>query len=416
MIAVLRQRDFSILWFAGLISMIGDSVLRIGLPLYVFNLTGSTLATGAMLVAGIAPGLLFGSIAGVFVDRWDRRRIMIVTNLLQVGVLLPLLTVHSAQQVWIIYVVLFTGSTISQLFSPAESALLPLLVDEEHLATANSLSALNSNLARLLGPALAGIILGLTGLAGITLIDAMSFVVAASLIVLIRYRRPRAQTQAAGVNVVTLVRGVAREWSDGLRLVRDTPPLAILFAVTVPIMIAEGFFGTLIVPFVTRVMHGTDIDFGVLMAAQGVGGIIGSITIARIARTIPAHRLLGFCLVIFGMLDLALFYYPLWITGIGPGLLFIGLVGIPGVGFFTGRTTLLQTLTSDAYRGRVLGALGALSALLMLVGAVLAGVLGERVSLILLLTVDGMGYIVAGIVALALLGRSVIITTYAEAN
>src|SRR5689334_10882756 len=188
MIAVLRQRDFSILWAAGLISMIGDWVLRIGLPLYVFNLTGSTLATGAMLVAGIAPGLLFGSIAGVFVDRWDRRRIMIVSNVLQAFVLLPLLGVHSVDQVWIIYIVLFTGATISQFFTPAQSALLPLLVDENYLPTANSLSALNGNIARLLGPALAGLIVGLSGLVGITLIDALSFVVAAAMILFIHYR------------------------------------------------------------------------------------------------------------------------------------------------------------------------------------------------------------------------------------
>ncbi|MEP7284253.1 MAG: MFS transporter [Chloroflexota bacterium] len=136
MMAILRHRDFSLLWFAGLISMLGDWVLRIGLPLYVFKLTGSTLATSAMFVAGVLPGLLFGSIAGVFVDRWDRKRTMIITNLLQAGVLLPLLTVHSIDQVWIVYVVLFTTSTISQFFTPAESALLPLLVDEKDLASA----------------------------------------------------------------------------------------------------------------------------------------------------------------------------------------------------------------------------------------------------------------------------------------
>ena len=414
MIAVLRQRDFSILWLAGLISMIGDWVLRIGLPLYVFNLTGSTLATGAMLVAGIAPGLLFGSIAGVFVDRWDRRRIMIVSNVLQTFVLLPLLVVHSVDQVWIIYIVLFIGSTISQFFTPAQSALLPLLVDENYLPTANSLSALNGNIARLLGPVLAGLIVGLSGLVGITLIDALSFVIAAAMILFLHYRIARPQSPTMGVYAVTLIRGVGREWSEGMRLVLDTPPLAILFAIMIPIQLAEGFLGTLLVPFVSTVMHGTDLDFGVLMAAQAAVGIIGSVYIARIAGKILPQRLLGICLIIIGCCDLALFYYPLWIRGIVPGLIFIGIVGIPEVGVFTTHTTLIQTLTTDAYRGRVLGALGALSSLLMLVGAVVAGVLGEHVNLILLLTVDGLCYIAAGIVALALLSRAVIVTAQAE--
>jgi len=149
------------------------------------------------------------------------------------------------------------------------------------------------------------------------------------------------------------------------------------------------------------------------MAAQAAGGIVGSIYLARIGGTIPAHRFLGVCLLIVACCDLAFFYSPLWFRGIMPGLIFIGIVGIPGEGFFTIHTTLIQTLTTDAYRGRVLGALGALSSLLVLVGAVVAGVLGEHVNLILLLTVDGLGYVVAGIVALALLSRTVIVTAHA---
>ncbi|MEP7284252.1 MAG: MFS transporter [Chloroflexota bacterium] len=280
----------------------------------------------------------------------------------------------------------------------------------------NSLSALNSNLARLLGPVLAGILVGLTGLSNITLIDTASFLIAAGLIALIHYRKPLRQTQSAEVNVLSSVGNVGREWNDGLHVVLATPSLVILFVITAFIMIAEGFFGTLIVPFVARIMHGTEIDFGLLMASQAIGGIIGSIFIVRIARTIPAYRLIGICAISFGILDLALFYYPLWVSGIGLGLLFIGLVGIPSVGVFAGRTTLIQTLTKDAYRGRVFGALSAVSALLMLVGAVIAGVLGERVNLILLLTADGLGYLFAGIVALTLLGRTITTMPRTEIN
>ena len=403
MIAVLRQRDFALLWCAGLISMVGDWVLRIGLPLYVFKVTGSTLASSAMFVAGALPGLLFGSIAGVFVDRWDRKRTMIIANLLQAGALLPLLTVIATDYIWIVYIVVFVVSTISQFFTPAQSALLPLLVDEGQLAAANALSALNSNLARLLGPALAGLLMGLLGLSSVALIDALSFVIAASLIILVHNPTVPTREHPMNLGVMTSMLKIVREWREGLRFVMDSPSLTALFGLIVPIMIAEGFFGTLIVPFVTTVMHGSELDFGVLMGAQAIGGVVGSIFIARVYKTMAAYRLLGICAIVFGCLDLAMFYYPLIIRGIGPGILFIGLVGIPSVGWFTARTTLLQTLTTNAYRGRVFGALGALSALIMLIGSVLAGLLGERVNLIVLMTVDGLGYISAGVIALTLL-------------
>src|ERR687893_555584 len=93
MLAVLRQRDFSLLWFGGVLSVIGDYFLFIALPFFVYERTGSVLATGAMFAAETLPRLLFGSVAGVFVDRWDRKRTMVFADLSRAMVLLPLLVV-----------------------------------------------------------------------------------------------------------------------------------------------------------------------------------------------------------------------------------------------------------------------------------------------------------------------------------
>src|SRR5215471_14466913 len=98
---VFRHRSFSLLWIAGLVSMTGDWLLGVALPIYVFKLTGSPAATSAVLAVSVTAALVAGAVAGVFVDRWDRRRIMIVANLLQVGAILPLLAVNSADRVWI---------------------------------------------------------------------------------------------------------------------------------------------------------------------------------------------------------------------------------------------------------------------------------------------------------------------------
>ena len=93
MLAVLRRRDFSLLWFGGVLSVTGDLFLFIALPFFVYERTGSVLATGAMFAAETLPRLLFGSVAGVFVDRWDRKRTMVLSDLSRALILLPLLLV-----------------------------------------------------------------------------------------------------------------------------------------------------------------------------------------------------------------------------------------------------------------------------------------------------------------------------------
>src|SRR5579863_6371599 len=103
MMRALRQRDFALLWLGGLISLAGDWILMVGLPIYVFLLTHSVLATGLMLLAGRVPAIVFGSVAGIFVDRWDRRLTMVVANVALALALLPLLLVRSVDRIWIVY-------------------------------------------------------------------------------------------------------------------------------------------------------------------------------------------------------------------------------------------------------------------------------------------------------------------------
>src|SRR5712691_1616441 len=105
MFAVLGQRNFALLWVGQVVSLIGDWVLLIALPFYVYALTGSVLATGAMFIAETLPRLVLGSLAGVFVDRWYRRWTMIVADVLRALILLLLLLVRSNQWIWFIYVV-----------------------------------------------------------------------------------------------------------------------------------------------------------------------------------------------------------------------------------------------------------------------------------------------------------------------
>jgi MFS family permease len=408
MLATLRQRNFALLWFGGLISMTGDWVLFIALPIYVYTLTGSTLATSVMFIAEMVPNLLLGSVAGVFVDRWDRKRTMVVANLLLALGLLPLLAVRSAEQLWIVYIVAFVESALGQFFRPAENALLPQLVGEEHQVAANSLNTLNNNLARLVGPALGGLVAALVGLSGVILIDAASFLIAGALIALISGAPTRAnQTADATPGAVGAWVAVWREWLAGLRLVRHERPILVIFVMLAITSLGEGIMGVLFVVFVNRVLGGGALEIGWFMSAQAIGGLLGGLLVGWAGRRFTPAQLIGLSGILFGALDLAIFNYPAFIPGILLGLILFVVVGVPGVGFMTGVSTLLQTSVADQYRGRIFGALGTTQGLLMMIGTISAGALGDQLGVVTVLNLQGCGYILAGLIGLTLLRTTV---------
>ena len=162
--ALLRRRDFGLLWAGGLISETGDWFLLVGLPVWVFKVTGSSLVTATVFLVGLLPSLVVGPLAGVLVDRWDRRRTLVAVSLAEAVFLLPLLAVDGPDRLWIVYLVMAVEASLGQLNDPARNALVPSLVSRNDLVAANALIGLNSNLARLVGSPLGGVLVELAGL------------------------------------------------------------------------------------------------------------------------------------------------------------------------------------------------------------------------------------------------------------
>jgi Na+/melibiose symporter-like transporter len=406
--ALLRRRDFALIWTASLVSATGDWVVFIALPIYVYQLTGSTLATSVMFVAELLPQIALASIAGVFVDRWDRKRTMIIANLILALVLLPLAFVSNADLVWIVYLVAFAESLLARFVRPAEAAMLPRLVDKAELVAANSLGAFSANTARLVGPTIGGIVAGLYGLGAVAAVDSVTFLVAAALVSLVRAsgRPERAQPADASAAAARRVSAFWHEWTDGLRLVARSRVVRVLFALAALSALGEGSFGVLFVVWVKGVLGGSALELGWFMTAQAVGGLVGGIALVPFVRGLSPRRVLGVASITFGVLDAALFASPLVRPEIFLGLLIIAVVGVASVAFGAGFNALLQSSIDDAYRGRVFGAIYATMALLRLGSTVLAGVLGNIVSPIpLLIAMQSGSYVLLGVVALALLPR-----------
>jgi Na+/melibiose symporter-like transporter len=403
------HRDLRLLFGAGLISMIGDWILRIGLVYYVYALTSSTMASALAMLASFLPQVLLGSVAGIFVDRWDRQRTMVVSNLLLAAGLLPLLLVDDASRVWIAYAVLFWEGLVAQFFIPAEQALIPSLVDDSQLVGANAVNGQVRDLSRLIGSAAGGVAAAVGGLAGVALLDAATFVISAALLGLMRTRKVAAPSPTAEPTADAFAHRVAAlrgEWSDGMRLVTGNRVLRLLTGFVLVTAIGEGIMSTLFAPFVRSVLHGGSDAYGIVVAVQAIGGIIGGFCAVSLAQRFSAARMVGVGAVLFGLVDLAIFLYPLGYVAVWPTALGMIIVGLPGAVTIAGLMTLFQRNTADSHRGRVFGALGAAEGVAVLLGTVAAGWLGEAIGIVPVLAVQGAGYVVAGFAVLVLMRRS----------
>ncbi len=395
MLAVLGQRNFGLLWFGQLISIAGDWVLFIALPFFVYDLTGSALATGAMFIASTLPRVLLGSLAGVFVDRWDRRQTMIAADLLRAGLLLALLAVRSVDQLWLVYVVALLQAAFSQFFVPAKNAIVPNLVSPDELVAANSLNSLGESIARLLAPPLGGALFAWLGLHSSILFDSASFLFSALLLALIAIPSTPRPATAPVNHLARIWVSFWREWMDGLRVVARDPVISTLFLILAIAMVGEGILDVLIYPFTERVMGGDALTLGWFMSAQATGSLLGGSVIGSLGKMIPARRLVVLGALGWGVFDFAIFNaqsFPLALT------LFM-IVGVPLVGLFVSAETLLQQKTDDQYRGRVFGTLQTTFALMTMVGMGISSLFGDRLGIVPVLNVACVAFIVAAIVA-----------------
>ena len=397
--ALLRRRDFGLLWAGGLISETGDWFLLVGLPVWVLQVTGSSLVTATVFLVGLLPSLVVGPLAGVLVDRWDRRRTLVAVSLAEAAFLLPLLTVDGRGDLWVVYLVMAVEASLGQLNDPARNALVPALVGRDDLVGANALIGLNGNLARLVGSPLGGILVELSGLPGLVIGDASSFLLGAALLSLVR---PRPLSPPTGPVASP---GVVGEWVEGLRVVARDRGLRWGLVVDGLAAVAQGIFTVLFVLFVTRELGGDGADVGLLRGVQAIGGLVGGVLVVGLARRLEAGRLLGVSLLAFGLIDLAIWNGPVLTTATWLYLGLFAAAGIPGIAFLTGLTALVQERTDDAFLGRVFatyyGSFNGLAG----VGMLLAGLLGDSVGVVAVLNGQAGLYLLAGLVAVATLGR-----------
>jgi MFS family permease len=382
------------LWLAGLVSETGDWLLLIALPVYVLQLTGSSLVTATVFLLGLLPGLVVGPVAGVLVDRWERRRTLVVVSLAQAALLLPLLAVRGGAGLPIVYAVTAAEAALAHLFQPAKNALVPALVAPERLVAANGLIGLTDNLARLVGGPLGGIVLQLTGLRGIVVADAASFLLAAALLAPGRPNRATVSEPEPD--------GLLGQWRAGIAAIRRDSRQRVALAVTAIASIAQGIFVVLFVVFVVRTLHGGGAEVGLLRGIQAVGALAAGLLLARRggSRT-SSWRLVGTSLLVFGVLSLVIWNGPSLTTQPLVYAVMFAAAGAPGMAFFTGLTAFVGSITPDRFRGRVFSAYLTVEDGFQALGMLLAGLLAGPLGLLTVLNAQAALYLLAGLLAIA---------------
>ncbi|HET9812619.1 MAG TPA: MFS transporter, partial [Sphingomicrobium sp.] len=279
---VLRIRDYRHLFAGQVVSDIGDGITLLLVLLVINDLTGSNFAIALMAIAEAVPAFTVGLAAGVYVDRWNRRRIMLAADLLRAGIVLAFGLVQTGALVPLLYVLGFTQASIGTFFRPARGAMLPHIVPAEGLPAANSLAQGSQVIGGVIGSGIAGLLFGVFGSAPIGFaIDAATFLVSFAFISRIAASAGRISGEehaaARGTGMLTSIRA-------GLAVVRGSRVLAGIIMASSVTMLGLGAVNVLFVPLVVNELDVSPTWIAGIDLAQTVGMLAAAALVTTLVR------------------------------------------------------------------------------------------------------------------------------------
>jgi dTMP kinase len=361
---VFGSKTFFRLWTAQVISSLGDWIGLIAVLAIANRVSNNSgAAVSLVMTTRVLPGFLLGTVGGVIIDRFDRRKVMVLCDIGRASLLVALLFVDNLAGLLLISLGL---EILTLLWGPAQAATVPNIVDEEHLSSANSLSLAASfgtfPIASIIFSLLAGVatVIGDFGIissfkvdqeALALIFDAMSFLVSAAIVYRLAIPRPERRTNDTGKRI---------DWTETFREIKEGLQFVGQHSLVRGVMLGLGFgligAGAMIPlgpSFAKEVLDGGPAAFGVLMTALGFGAAIGVVTLLWLQGRLP--RVTVFCFAIVGtggFLVLAASF-----SALAPAALMIGAVGAcAGTSYVTGFTVLQETV-ADELRGRIFAAL-----------------------------------------------------------
>lgn len=363
----LRHVEFRLFWFGQMVSLTGTWVQSVAQQWLVLKLTGSAFKLGLVTTIQFIPLLLLSLIGGVVADRVAKRNLLLATQVVSCLLAIALGTLVRTGQVQYWHVLIFAGAlgTVNAFYAPARQAFVPELVHKEAMLNAVALNSTIFNGARVVGPAIGGILVAAVGLSLNFYLNALSYVAVIVGLLLIRPGLPRADARSENMreNLV-----------EGLTYIRGAPVvLTLLVLVGVSSLFALNF--TVLLPlFAEYVLHIGSSGYGFLMAAMGAGSLAGSLFLAFLTRPEYARRLVYVGAGALTLAEIILGFSRL--TGISVILLFI--VGLSQTLFATTANTSILSLTPRRLQGRVMSVYSLMFLGMTPFGSILAGWIAQR--------------------------------------
>ena len=398
--SVWRNRNFRLVLIGGLVNDIGDWMLELALPIYVFTETGSGRDTAAVFLIQLVVGIAFGPYGGALADRWNLRRTIIATNLLQAVTLLPLLAVQQ-QRIWPVFIVAAAQGLLQQVNNPASFALVPRMVAEDQLVQANGAGATGSSIARLVGAPLGGIAVGLGGLGMVVAVDAATFLAVAVAIWFAHVPTEVIDETGTSVPAERKSAGVATGW----RAIRRRPALIGYLVAQSLAGVAFAMFPVLFIKFVIVELDGGGAEIGIIRGSAAFGGLAASLLITRVAARADSVALMMWGYVGFSVVAALFINAPLVTRALGVYLVLFALSGLPNATSQIGASATAQRLCPPELRGRLAGLLSATGSVGAAIGTVGVGLLVDRVGVIALFNGQALVYLACGIATYALIVR-----------
>ena len=389
--AVFRNRNFTLMWIGQLISTAGTALSSLAASILVYRETGSALSVGLMLMATALPSVFVGLVAGVFVDRYDRKRIMIAADVLRALIVFAIPFLVPANILWL-YIGIMMISAIGQFFDPAHESVLPEVASEEELAAANSLMAISSFGSTAIGFAASGLIASRLPIEWAFYLDALSFLASGLCILLIRIK-PIEITESTSVKLV------AQNLKIGLKHLFNTPLLRSLFFISIPVLIGFGLSNSLLLPFAERALNANEFEYGLQEGLTSVGFVVASLLMVSLADKLREGQwmAIGF----FGMAVAGMAYSLT--SSVPVAIIIVTISGFLNAPAAISRRLVIQRNTPREMRGRVNSAFFVSRDVLFLIGMAAAG-LADLINIRMMYFSSALLVLVGGIMVVVMMG------------
>jgi DHA3 family macrolide efflux protein-like MFS transporter len=378
-------RNFWLYAIGRLVSLIGSGVQSLAIPLYILDLTGSGTIMGTFMVITMLPRILFGPIAGVLGDRFNRKMIMIYMDFARGAAILAMAVLAGANSLTITVLFIFQLliSTFDISFDPATAAMLPDIIDSDKLLRGNSILGAINSLSYIIGPALGGILYGMFGIEAVLILNGASYIASAISEIFIRYRQT---TEKGKISLKSVFKDIV----EGVGYMRKINGLILVMVFAMLSNFLLSPFFSVVFPFFARTIVGfTSEQYGFLQSGWVVGVLIGNVILGTLlskkrqgnlfAMGLTAETLILFLLTVF--------FFPYFIDLFGwASWRYFAALGLPILvtGIFnafvnTPLNTLFQKIVPTNYRSRIFSVISILSQIATPLGAAIYGFAVDRV-------------------------------------